>query len=441
MGKTIACIGFVYVIATLGWFLLGTTIVSRTGDQQSTLKKEVGQLWGDPLAQHAPSFELNVEREVQKEKWDEVFKKKTIEKSSVIDKFSIPISQSDIRLDLHLDQRQKGLLWYSTYGVGFSANYIFQNNHDKGGEMVLRFAFPAPDGRYDDFRFEVDGHELAVTRDEARQLIARMPCASKARHTLSVNYKSQGLDRFQYLFGDGINEVRNFTLAATTDFASIDFPANTISPSIKERQGSGWLLTWNYTDLVSGNGIGIEMPQRLNPGPMASRISFFAPISLAFFFFLIFIISVLRGIKIHPVNFFFLAAAFFAFHLLLAYLVDHISIRLAFAICSAVSIFLVVSYMRIVTGARFAFMEVALAQVIYLVGFSYAFFIEGFTGLAVTIGSIITLFVVMQMTARINWSERFGDRELVRAIERGDPRPAGILNSVDHAEKNGPNAV
>jgi hypothetical protein len=92
--------------------------------------------------------------------------------------------------------------------------------------------------------------------------------------------------------------------------------------------------------------------------------------------------------------------------------------------------------MRIVTGARFAFMEVALAQVIYLVGFSYAFFIEGFTGLAVTIGSVITLFVVMQMTARINWSERFGDRDLVRAIEQTDPRPAGILNSVDHAEKD-----
>jgi inner membrane protein involved in colicin E2 resistance len=157
-------------------------------------------------------------------------------------------------------------------------------------------------------------------------------------------------------------------------------------------------------------------------------------VSLAFFFFLIFIVSVLRGIQIHPVNFFFLASAFFAFHLLLAYLVDHISIHLAFAICSVVSIFLVVSYMRIVTGSRFAFMEVALAQVIYLVGFSYAFFFEGFTGLAVTTGSIITLFVVMQMTARINWFERFGDRELERAIE-ADPRPAGILNSVDHAEK------
>ncbi len=82
-------------------------------------------------------------------------------------------------------------------------------------------------------------------------------------------------------------------------------------------------------------------------------------------------------------NYFFLAALFFAFHLLLAYLVDHISIHAAFAICSAVSMFLVVSYLRLVVGVRFAMREAALAQFIYLVALSYAFFLKGFTGLAV----------------------------------------------------------
>jgi hypothetical protein len=40
--------------------------------------------------------------------------------------------------------------------------------------------------------------------------------------------------------------------------------------------------------------------------------------------------------------------------------------------------------------------------------FSYAFFLKGFTGLAITIGSILTLFVVMQITGRVRWAERFG---------------------------------
>ncbi len=119
------------------------------------------------------------------------------------------------------------------------------------------------------------------------------------------------------------------------------------------------------------------------------------------------IITTMRGIELHPMNYFFLAAAFFSFHLLVAYLVDHISIHAAFAISSAVSILLVVSYLRLVVGMRFAAVEAGLAQLIYLVLFSYAFFLEGFTGLAITIGSILTLFVVMQMTGRIRWADKF----------------------------------
>jgi inner membrane protein involved in colicin E2 resistance len=109
-------------------------------------------------------------------------------------------------------------------------------------------------------------------------------------------------------------------------------------------------------------------------------------------------------------NYFFLAAAFFAFHLLLAYLVDHMSIHKAFALSALVSVFLVVSYLRLVVGIVFASREAALAQIIYLVLFSYAFFLKGFTGLAITIGSILTLFVVMQITGRVRWAERFGPK-------------------------------
>ena len=40
--------------------------------------------------------------------------------------------------------------------------------------------------------------------------------------------------------------------------------------------------------------------------------------------------------------------------------------------------------------------------------FSYEVFFKGLTGLAVTIGSVVTLFVVMQLTRRIRWAEKFG---------------------------------
>jgi hypothetical protein len=64
-----------------------------------------------------------------------------------------------------------------------------------------------------------------------------------------------------------------------------------------------------------------------------------------------------------------------------------------------------------VTGARATLGEAALAQLVFLVLFSYAFFFEGYTGLTVTIGAIVTLFVLMQITARVDWAETFsGER-------------------------------
>jgi hypothetical protein len=52
---------------------------------------------------------------------------------------------------------------------------------------------------------------------------------------------------------------------------------------------------------------------------------------------------------------------------------------------------------------------------VFLVLFSYAFFFEGFTGLTITIGAIVTLFVLMQMTARVTWDEVFSPKELGHA--------------------------
>lgn len=203
-----------------------------------------------------------------------------------------------------------------------------------------------------------------------------------------------------------MTEVKNFSLTIRTHFGGFDFPENTLSPTEENRAGDGWELKWDYRSLLSGFQIGMTMPEKLQPGPLAGRISYFAPVSLLFFFFVVLILTMLRGIEFHPMNYFFLACAFFAFHLLLAYLVDRISIHWACAICSLVSLFLVWSYLRLAVGTRFA-IETACAQFAYLILFSSAFFFQGFTGLTITIGAILTLFIAMQATAKIRWAQTF----------------------------------
>ena len=73
--------------------------------------------------------------------------------------------------------------------------------------------------------------------------------------------------------------------------------------------GPGWDLAWSYKNLVTACQIGIVMPEKAQPGPLAGEISSFAPVSLFFFFFVMLLVTTIRRIDLHPVNYFFLAAA------------------------------------------------------------------------------------------------------------------------------------
>jgi inner membrane protein involved in colicin E2 resistance len=407
MLKRIAAIVLILFCTSIAWVILATTIFARTYNVGSTLSDRVASTWGAPEAQSPPAiaYELQSTKTVETE---ENGKKVTrTEKQELTT--AVPIDGSRINTEFHIDYRQKGLLWFSTYVVNFSALYSFHNPASSGEDFVFRLPLPAKEAVYDNVEFFLDDKPLQV-EFSGSEATARARIPGDTKGVLRTAYRSRGLDSWRYKLGKDVSQVRDFHLVSRTDFSGFDFPDNSLSPTEKRQTGQGWELEWNYQNLVSGFDIALTMPQKLQPGPFAGRVSYFAPVSLFFFFFVVFILSTLRGIDLHPMNYFFLACAFFAFHLLLAYLADHIAIHAAFLVSAIVSIALVVSYLRLVVNTRFAILESGVAQLIYLVLFSYAFFFEGFTGLAVTIGAIVTLFVVMQMTGKIRWEEKFAGR-------------------------------
>ncbi len=405
MTKRILAITFIFVCTSIAWAILGGTIFSRTYSLDAVATNRVVSTWGAPQTQ-SPPIASYVNVVTKNEESLENGKKITKTVKDEVTK-PLPLESSAVDVALDLEHRQKGLLWYSTYKVAFAGQYSFLNTSDKEETVNFALNFPTANAIYDDLVFTVDGSPLVLSNQQnVATGSAKVKPGQVAR--LQVGYRSQGLNEWRYSFGSKeVAQVRDFRLKMKTNFKEIDFPDNTLSPSEKHETAAGWNLDWTYKNLVSGYQIAMVMPEKLQPGPLAGRISFFAPVSLFFFFFIMLIITTMRGIELHPMNYFFLAAAFFSFHLLLAYLVDHLSIHLAFAISAAVSVFLVVSYLRLVVGLHFASREAAFAQVVYLVMFSYAFFLKGFTGLAITIGSVATLFVAMQVTGRIRWADRF----------------------------------
>lgn len=401
MTHRIIAIGFIFVSLTIAWLILGITVTYRTHEQDTKLKNAVDQLWGSAQTQKAPTAYWTTQERVQQAEADKIVRQ------TLTKKHPIPLQSSRVNIDLQLEHRRKGLLWYATYQVNFSGTFTIANQTDQSIEASFDFALPDPNAVYDDFNILIDDKKIAATHIVSGHLIQSIPLAPNTQQNIQISYKSRGLDQWRYRFGSDVNQVADFALTMHTNFDAIDFPAQSMSPTHKTPEQNGWQLEWRYDHLLTGVDIGMAMPTRLNPGPWASKVSFAAPVSLFLFFFLVFVFSTIKGIKIHPMNYLFLGAAFFSFHLLLAYLVDHISIHWAFAICSAVSIFLVISYMRLVIGLRLALIEVGLSQLIYLVLFSYTFFFEGYTGLAITILCIVTLFTTMQFTGKVDWEALF----------------------------------
>lgn len=407
MLSRIIAIAFIFAGTTVAWMILGTGLVVRSNQSESSLRDRVQSTWGAPHEQFPPTASWTLPGTVTETVVEDGHPvQRTMPRTQSI---ALPLEQSRLRVGLDLQHRQKGLRWFSTYGVAFAGRYTFRNPADGPHTATIAFRLPARQAVYDDLTFTVNGVAAPrVNSSDTTRATVEIPAGGTT--VVEIGYRSQGLESWSYRFGADVAETRDFELAMHTNFAAVDFPDNSLSPTSKARSGDGWDLLWSYRNLLSGFRIAMTMPEHLQPGPLAGRISYFAPVSLFFFFFLMSILTTLRGIELHPMNYFFLAAAFFAFHLLLAYLVDHVSIHAAFTIASVVSIALVVSYLRIVIGGRFAIVEAGIAQLLYLVLFSYAFFFEGWTGLAITIGAVLTLFVTMQMTARVRWAQAFAPK-------------------------------
>jgi hypothetical protein len=330
---------------------------------------------------------------------------------------AVELESSEIDVDLGLQHRRKGLLWYATYDVAFDGAYTFRNSLDAPATASVLFEFPTTSAIYDDFEFRVGDVYVTPQGDTGRGPRGMVEVGPGEEVEAHIRYKSRGLDSWLYSFADEITTVKNFALTVRTDFDDYNFPAHTISASTKTPTSDGWELAWRFENLVSDFDVGVEMPHRLNPGPLASRMSYFAPVSLLFFFTVLVVLGAVKGNSLHPMHYFFLGASFFAFHILFAYLVDHVVQELSFVIAAAVSMALVISYLWRVAGWRFAVREAGVSQLLFLVLFSYAFFLEGYTGLVVTIGSILTLAVLMHVTARVRWAEVFGKKPVVNPTD------------------------
>ena len=395
-------IGFIWLGCALAWLVLGTTLQVRSGESSGELHDEVSGLWGAPMTQQplqAHHRERVERREVTTTVDPQGRETQTVQRREEWVDVPHGLVRTEGKVHLALEQRRKGLLWFPTYVADVDLAYVVENDGETARAVIHRFPFPGHDVSLDDFTvLDADGKPRpARIEGGGATWTVEVPAGARTAHT--IRYRARGTSRWEYGLGQG-GEARDVSLTVSTDFAEVDFPSGTLSPTRHGPAGSGWQGTWEFERLITTRSLGLELPQLINPGPLASRITFFAPVGLLFFFFVVALLAGVRGKELHPLHYFLLGCAFFAYHLLFAYLVDLVALPVAFAVASAVSVVLVVTYARLFTGWLFALREMALAQLVYLVVFSLTFLLEGLTGLAITVLAILTLFMMMQVTGR-----------------------------------------
>jgi hypothetical protein len=390
--RLIAIMG-ITAAATVGWFILGMTLKLRSSASVARMGNEVRQVWGPGLEQ--PHLTLLADTGAGSGRTE-----------------ALMPSSTKVDAKLAYTPKKRGLLWHRTYDVEFSAHYEIANPGSASRNVRVQLALPSTTTSYDNFAFELGGAggPDVVPHDGMVETVVLIPAGTTV--PLNVRYNARGIDRWAYTFAPG-SRVKNFTLTMVTNFDEVSYPVGATSPTKQTpvHQHEGQELTWNYADTLDARHIAMDMPNLLNAGPVIARITFFAPVSLGLFFGVLVITCMGRGVNLHPMVYAFLAAGFFTFHLMLAYLGDIMPLHAAFAIAAAVSLVLVCGYLHAVAGRTLS-VPAVIAQSAYMVAFSYSFFFAGFTGLTLTLTAVATLALLMMVTARVNWETAFEQAEL-----------------------------
>ena len=422
-------IGFkvvIFVFFTIMLIILGSVNAGRTETHTSLSLKKIQNAYGGPLVITPPRiyYELTKERKGKVGGLEAV--------SSYQEMETVDPSSSGIKLDLSLERKKVGNLWFPIFIATYQGAYEYKMDsipvEHRSDPLFLLPGLNSSESIFRSIELKINGS----TVEPLSKLISNTPIELtselKADGALLVDfyYETTGTDYLLYTLSnqkkkadsergnsegtiekERLTRLDNFNLKLTTDFLKYDFPGRTIPYTTIRETEKETEFEWQFDKTVTGKNIGIIVPEETNPGERAARISFFAPISLLFFFVVMTIFGILTKQNLHSMHFFFLAATFLSFHLVYSYSSDHVSMYIAFGIAALVSCFLTFSYLARVKDRKYSFIAMLL-QLLYLVLFSWSFFYKtdsglGITGLTVTIVSVLTLFVLMQLTAKLDW--------------------------------------
>jgi hypothetical protein len=279
-----ASIGALLFIGVLWAFrsILNTnnnTYYSTHGSLNSASLESAYTIWGRP----------HVQRELGYAHYTEVTRQEEIPRANpndppmyrdVTEQQFVP--QNSVRrfrgtVDLTLSEHEKGYALYNGYLI--DARFVYDIVNDSRYETQATFDFPLSPGQtlYENFSIMVDGEDISQDLRFSSDLVQWTTAFHPLQpHQIIISYHSRGMETFYFQIPSQ-RQIKDFVLTVGVDrlpVSLLNYPDGTLTPTRVEptADGLGSVLTWEFDNAITVAGMGVALPQPVQPGAEVLRV-------------------------------------------------------------------------------------------------------------------------------------------------------------------------
>ncbi len=258
---------------------------------------------------------------------------------------------------------------------------------------------------------------IAVADDENKNAVifqAAIATKTFAEGNFEIHYEVAGSNAF-YLR----SLARNTNLKIESNWGSPSFQGD-FFPNTHDIQEDGFIASWNINNILMDTDnsttekissawftehdlFGVKFIQPADTYQLVTRSAKYAVLFITLTFMIYFLVEVLGGNKLHPVQYLFIGLANCIFYLLLLSLAEHISFNIAYFLSAVSSSLLISLYSKSVLE------DIKKAALVFLaLTFLYIYLFvtlqsEGFALITGSIGLFVIMAVLMYLTRNTNW--------------------------------------
>ncbi len=193
-------------------------------------------------------------------------------------------------------------------------------------------------------------------------------------------------------------------LPTTRTVSDAGFSAGWAVPFLGRNYPQTWVSPLSgMRDVIAASRFGVELANPVDPYRMADRSVKYALLFILLTFTSVWLVEVLAGVRVHPIQYLLLGTSLCVFYLLELSLSEHTAFILAYAVAALAVVAMATGYsLAVLRRARRAL--VVGAGVAGLYGYLYVVLTnEDFALLIGAIGLFVTLGVIMLVTRRVDW--------------------------------------